>query len=131
MELGGGIPVSRSNKVGAAIVLSFPQKTIHPMFVEDIKMLQANNPVVLSATAGFKPFPDAVRKVRGKRVDSGEGCPFSAEISLHCEYYPVPWLRNNPYCQAIFRAEIKWQIRRFLLLLLVVVQQPPDSRKYT
>ena len=75
MELGGGIPVSRSNKVGAAIVLSFPQKTIHPMFVEDIKMLQANNPVVISATAGFKPFSDAVRKVHAETGGLGGGLP--------------------------------------------------------
>jgi hypothetical protein len=52
----------------------------------------------------FKPFPDAVRKVRGERVDSGEGYPFSAAILLRCEYSPVLWLWNNRYFQAIFRA---------------------------
>ena len=37
---------------------------------------EANIPVVLFAIAGFKPFPDAVRKVRGNGWTSGEGCPF-------------------------------------------------------
>ena len=42
-------------------------------------MLQANNPVVIFATAGFKPFPDAVRKVHAEAGGLGGGLPVLAE----------------------------------------------------
>jgi hypothetical protein len=44
----------------------------------------------------FKPFPHAVRKVRGKGWTRGRAVRFRLKHLLRCEYYPVLWLWNNP-----------------------------------